>query len=186
MKMRQKVVLATLQIIAREGSSRLTFDRIGSELKIGRAHVRYHFKEMDLLIREVIFLVAQNAQSFVEVHTLKEGSPSEVLNSYVFANVAWFESHRTHALVMLDFFNRASTQAEYKELHRKIRMIGLERIEKILKGMGLSRKYQSMGAAWLQNMLTGYLLDLASAEAIPSATIKRQLKDFVSQLTKLR
>src|SRR3712207_4838807 len=54
---RRKIVEATIRLIEKSGGGGLTFEAIGNEAGLPKAHVKYHFQSIELIVSEAIRLV---------------------------------------------------------------------------------------------------------------------------------
>lgn len=128
-----KILKAAIECINKIGIERSTFEAIGRELGIGKAHVAYHFKKKDQLVLATIEYIALNARGYVDKHLQNCMDPSTLILCYVEAHKHWMSQFKTHASLYTLFFHYCIFNPTYREMNERIRLIGKERILTMLK-----------------------------------------------------
>src|SRR4051794_29101570 len=74
---RLEIIKAAIACVYEEGIENTSFDKIGTRLGIGRAHVSYYFKTIDEVLELAVKYIIATAQQITVVHVTKAKTPLE-------------------------------------------------------------------------------------------------------------
>jgi AcrR family transcriptional regulator len=161
-----EIVQAAVQLIATEGVEELTFEALGRKSKMLRAHVAYHFKKQEDIIKAALQLAVLTSQECAVKRMQLAKTPEEQLVASTHGIFDWIEDHPEMVPCFFLMYYYASFNPVYREFHSKFREQGHLRIASALELLRpkLSVTARKALAKKMQNHLTGVLLDYLTTQ----------------------
>lgn len=129
---------------------------------MSRPNLIYYFKDREALVDAAIKYITAQAQAFTVKKISGITAPRDQLFAFVNATVDWAETYPAHAKFTVLYYHYCTFDPKYRELHRRIRQAGAERIEAILTR--LTRNATGERAKSIQELITGALLEHLTTE----------------------
>lgn len=165
-----EILEAAIHCLADDGIHRTTFESVGKRLGIGRAHVAYHYPNLDDLFEAAIkFCVSHVQVMTVDAVTATEDD-QEKPAAFINATFEWVQRFPKHASVILLLYYLASVLPRFRKIHDDVRTLGAERLKAIAAG-ALGKKSPAKPAVVgkkLQSLMTGNLVDWLTTEPTES------------------
>ncbi len=160
---KQKIIEATIHLMASQGIEAVTFEAIGQALKTTKANIRYHFNDKDELIFLVGRLVVSNAQGMTASLVSQATSPEAKLLAVIDGAYAWYEAYPAHFKVWLLFIYYVHFRNDYREFYENARDAGQDRLQLLLRALSHERMkpadYEKLAEA-IQNILYGQIISM--------------------------
>jgi AcrR family transcriptional regulator len=177
------IVEASIRAIHRLGIEETNFETIGKLSGMGRAHVKYYFKDRSEIIQAAISFVATTAQMVTLEYISRAKSPRERLQAIVDGAVHWAHQYPEHLSVLGLNYYYCIVDKKYRAAHTEIRKLGADRVLAILIEMHSlgelkKQKHQSFEdlAKMIQNLILGTLVDWGTtSSATPLKKIQSDL-----------
>jgi len=164
---RALIVEAAIECIGKLGVEDTHFESIGQRSGMGRAHVKYYFKDRDEIVKAAIEFVATTAQMITLECISRANSPKERLQAFVEGAFRWVESYPEHLPVMGLNYYYCMYRPDYQKLHSQIRSLGEERARSLLGELlpKVSSEHRNRAAKAIQNLILGNLLDWSTTKS---------------------
>jgi TetR/AcrR family transcriptional regulator, transcriptional repressor of bet genes len=156
-----EILDAAIDCLGEEGIHRTTFESIGKKLGIGRAHVAYHYPDLENLFEAAIKFCISNVQNLTVDAVSATESDEEKPAAFINATFEWAQRYPNQTSVLLLLYYLASVDKRFKKLHDNVRKLGAQRIEAVIKKV-VPKKTTTKPAAMakaFQALLTGHLVD---------------------------
>lgn len=132
-KTRERMILASIGVVANQGIDKLTFEALAKECGVTRQLVKHYFPEKSDLVRCFSEHIRRQFQALA-VGMLKEHTqPKEMLDSYVRSTFFWLREFPDHARAWNFFLCYCSTNTDFRRINAEYVAIGHSRIEALLK-----------------------------------------------------
>jgi AcrR family transcriptional regulator len=186
-KKRVEIIEAAIQQIADAGIESITFDSIAARIQTNRAHVRYHYQDLDDVLADCMRLVTVVAQKETILRLKSASDWKEQVQAMIHGALHHYELHPAHAIVMMSFYARSCTNAKYSELYMRIRTAGRQRIALILEPIfgttTTQRELAETLAQGFQNLVFGHIFDrTASRQRQPFQLFQQKVWDEAREL----
>ncbi len=180
-----EILEAAIQCLSSDGIHHTTFESVGKQLGIGRAHVAYHFPELGDLIEAAIKFCVSHVQALTVDAVSAEDSDQEKLEAFINATFEWVQRYPQQASAILLLYYLASIDRRYKKLHDEVRTLGAKRIQALLEGC-LGRKHKAKSellARRVQAIMTGNIVEFLTTQ--PKESLEHLRRRTISEVTEL-
>ena len=152
-----EIIQASIECLATLGHEKTTYEAIAQKVGTRRAHVAYHFSDKNELFKSAIRYILATYQQVSIDHLEKAKSPKDMLNKYIKAAFTWANDYPYQAKVILLFYYFCSLDEEYLEMNDELKHKGQERIQFILKELGVKQSKTISGL--IQNIISSAIQD---------------------------
>lgn len=156
-KRKIEILLRCIEHISSQGILNLSFNQLGKELGIGRAHLFYYFESPEELLREVFVAITSVAQRLTLSLVAKENTRDQQLRAILKGAFEWAKKYPEQARTMSYLLFQCYHDQKAFELYRNVRQSGLKRIEFLFESLGQDKKTASLHAHLIQDVITGAL-----------------------------
>jgi len=109
-----------MAILAREGFSGTSFQKIADTLRISQSAVLYHFSTKESLIEAVILKIIANNHVVVSGSIKSEDNGRQRLKKHFESNLTWAQKNPIEAQVIILLYYFACFQEPFSELYSKV------------------------------------------------------------------
>jgi AcrR family transcriptional regulator len=160
-----EIINATIDCIATIGWENTSYDAIGKNLGIGRAHVAYYFKDKDELFLMAFKFVSATAQEETRQEIDKAKNFTDKYLASAKGALNWLKKHPKQVSVVMAFYYLASINKKFRAIHAAIRKAGHKRLYD-----HLITKYSPAKASRLardfQNLVTSTVIELHTTQGL--------------------
>ena len=161
-KRKLEILEAAIDCMAKIGFERTTFDLIGKQVGMHRAHVNYYFTSRDELIRAAVRYAVAIGQQITISHVQKAKGWKGQLKAVVEGPFEWLARYPKHAVVMVAFYQLCTYDPDYSALQGTIRAGGEARIlacfERLMEDGKLNHQQAVELSRAIQAVMTGNIL----------------------------
>lgn len=182
---KKEIVVAAVDLIARQGVHNVTFARIAEAAKVKQPLVNYYFPTFDSLLVDCVMLVLEDLKSHMIAEIEKNSDPLKCLVAFTTSPLDWLLEKKNLQPIWHYFYHLTATSDRFRQLNDEIRRTGRERISflifRILEKAKsrLPEPWSAESLAWtLQTMATGY----ATMATTENADVKSLRRIFTQHL----
>jgi len=117
---RTELISATLRVINATGFSEASASRIAAEAGVSKSVFFYYFKTKDELIEVVIATFFEELKVFMVARMDSTGSASQLLRSYITANLLFVEQHREDLAAIIQIMHNTRRNGEVYMSYEKL------------------------------------------------------------------
>lgn len=180
-----QIIEASIVCIAKHGIEKASFEKIGKEANMTRAHVNYYFKEKPDLLKATLEYVLVNAQEMTAAHLAKVEESSEILKAMNDVTFDWLEAYPSHisVLALLNYY--CIVDKKFKDFNTAARETSRQRMMKILSVYRPDLKTAELRklAFAVHALMTGYILEYSTSDL--KISVKQLRADCYSKIEKL-
>lgn len=182
-----EIIRAAIEVLAEQGLENTTYESLALKINSRRAHVAYHFND-----KKTIFLAAvkyilgefqQNVLDSLELAYQQKKTPVQVLRAYIDGVFDWAIKNPSQLSVMLLLYYQCTLDDDYIQLHDKVRKGGNERLALLFKQIK-GQKSPEMCGKWLQNQLSGAMMDSVTTHSTTLEQAREKTHKFLDLLIK--
>tara|TARA_R110002072_G_scaffold64203_9_gene159967 strand:- start:9634 stop:10272 length:639 start_codon:yes stop_codon:yes gene_type:complete len=180
-----EIIEATIDCIATIGFEKTTYEAIAKQIGTRRAHIAYHFNDKQDIFKACVKYIVSNYHSISLQHLQEAFSPKDKLMKYIEGPYLWSEKYPKQLAVMLLFYYLCSVRDDYKELHDKVRLAGLERINDILLRdlqLEMSKREAKTLSVAIQNIMNGYHISVETSSFSSFKNAESESKKLIWKL----
>ncbi len=174
---RARIIESAITCLSTLGVEATSFEAIGKQTGMLRAHVAYYYKDRRDIVRDAIKFCVATVQSITVEHVSAATTDKERLVAFIEATFEWAEKFPKHLNLILLMYYYASYDPTYRKLHTEIRELGAQRIGAIVKPLVSEKRsvdYRIV-AKRIQYLITGNLVEYASTTpSVSLAKLKTQ------------
>lgn len=171
-RFKTRIIQAAIECIAQKGVEKLNTNTLAQDLGVVRAHIAYHFKEIEQLLLLVFQYIIAVHQSYT-VQALKEArTPEDKIKAMCSGTFKWAAENPDQMSTYLSQIYYSQVSEKIRELNQQARITGINRfiaiVEESASDRGLHLKKGQ--AAWIAQRMSLYLTG-AMINSINQATL---------------
>lgn len=167
-----QIVESACDLIAKEGYEALDFGALAKKCKVTRPLINHYFANKNELFLSVVQYVGVEHQKYIIAGLSSQGPASQLLDSYLKANILWPTDKVSHARVWMHYLALSSFQKEAKKENTRSVDHGAQRIWEILQAGATQGRWSSdkllEKARTIQLLLTGVVISLVTEVRDPT------------------
>jgi AcrR family transcriptional regulator len=180
-----EIIEATIRCLSTVGIEHTSFEAVGQEAGLLKAHVNYYFKEKDDLIKGVLDYVLAKAQRMTVEALQKQEDPALLLKTLSDVTFDWAEANRAHLPLIVLLYYQCTINPKLRETHTRARALARERLVEILKHSGLKAspaKLETYAFA-IHALLSGYIVEFSATKT--SHTLSELKRDAYQNILRI-
>ena len=126
-----------MRSIVTDGLHRTNLESVAARLDVFRSQVVYYFKSGDELLLSLLAHISFTAQSMLAEDMGAAATPPEKLIALIRSTFRWAREEPSQVKVRFALFNLYTSAPKFKKRHSEIYSTAVERIEVLLKEMGV-------------------------------------------------
>ena len=180
-----KIIEATIRCIANYGIEKTSFEKVGKEAGITKAHVNYYFKEKSDLLRATLEFVRVNAQEVTTAHLGSLKTPESIVKGINDVSFKWAEDFPEHVAVLGLMHYYCIVNPKFKDFNTQARNTARERMAEALAihRPDLSARELKKLAYSVNSLITGFILESSTSDL--EASLKQLKKDCLKSIEAL-
>ena len=182
-----KIIEATIHCMGTHGIEKCSFELVGKQAKLTRAHVNYYFKEKKDLFKAAFAHVLMTAQQFTVAGLSNVTEPKNLLKAYNDVTFAWVAAYAHHQPLIALIHYYCAVQEEFKVFNTQARIIAKERLRHLVKQYGVSASESEMKKKVdaIHGLMSGYVIEFNSTQHLNTLnTIKNDCWENIERILK--
>jgi len=183
-----EIIQAAIDVLANQGLENTTYESLALKINSRRAHVAYHFKDKKMIflaaVKYILGEFQQNTLDTVEKAYSENRDPIHMLTAYINCVFDWAKNNPSQLSIMLLLYYQCTLDRSYLELHEQFSKDSTERLA-LLFGEVEGIQNPKDCSKWLQNQLSGAMMDSATTDSDSTNLNQARTKTllFLSLLT---
>ncbi len=172
-----KIIEASVACLAKHGIEKASFEKIGKEAKMTRAHVNYYFKEKPDLLQATLEFVLVNAQEMTTKKLEKVQKSEDLLKALNEVTFEWVETFPQHVAVLALLNYYCIVDKKFKNFNTTARETARMRLVEILKIHRPEMKLIELKklAFAVHAIMAGYILESSTTKLLsPISKLKNE------------
>ncbi len=166
-KTKVRLIQAAIQCLGEQGWNQFTFEAVGTIAGMNRSQVKYHFKDLDTLLKAAIeYTVAVAQRKVIKKMDRAEEGEKQIL-ALVHGFFEWANENPNQGSVLLLLYYLSSLDNHYRELHTKMGAMGDRRIYLALKKIKQKKQWTERELEWRSRsiwaVIDGFVMYLLSS-----------------------